>query len=226
MLDKEGPGGKPYQYEYDASKEYSGEEGYGHFRKVGPAQPNALSLGLIGSLTPLVDPTTGEFRGLMNTKTGEMKGLTPSQAAVVGPGGATTLPGARLQNTKAQQFNTQYVNPANQIETNYQKAQAAMDAYTNNPQTGAAGMVMLSQHIATTLGGVKGVSTGETMIHEHENALGLEQRIARMSDYFATGQPLSADQMNEFNHIIKETRDITWNVAAKEAAERIKALAK
>jgi hypothetical protein len=214
MLDK--PGGKPFEYQYDPKGNYSGDQGYGQWKKVGPAQPNAMSLGLAGTLTPLLGPN-GEIMGTMNNKTGA---IAPVSSNPLTPGGATTSAGARLGNTERNQFNTQYIKPATDIETNYQKAQAAMTAYNNNPQTGAAGMIELSQHIATTLGGVKGVSTGENMIHEHENAIGLSDKIDRYLDYLKTGQPLSANQMRDFNQLITETRDITWTVAAKEAARR------
>jgi hypothetical protein len=214
MLDK--PGGKPFEFQYDPKGNYSGEQGYGQWKKVGPAQANATSMGLIGTLTPLLG-SNGEIQGTMNTKTGEIKPV--GQNAVTGEG-ATTSSGARLGNTQRNQFNTQYIKPATDIETNYQKAQAAMTAYNNNPQTGAAGMIELSQHIATTLGGVKGVSVGENMIHEHENAIGLADKVDRYLDYLKTGQPLSANQMRDFNQLITETRDITWTIAAKEAARR------
>jgi hypothetical protein len=213
MLDKEG--GKPYTYQYDPKGNYSGDAGRGQWKKVGPAQANTATLGLVGTMQPLLNPD-GSFSGkTFNNKTGTIGNVDTS-----GLNGASTGTGARLKNTENNQFNTQYIKPATDTETNFQKAQTAMDEYRANPQSGAAGMVELSQHIATTLGGVKGVSVGENMIHEHENAIGLADRASRYIDQLQTGQPLSATQMADFNKLIHETRDIVWKVAAKEGSRR------
>jgi hypothetical protein len=217
----QGPDKKNYEYQYDPQGNYTGDEGYEQWKKIGPAKPDSLSLGLIGTLTPLLGPN-GQIVGTLNTKTGQMQGLTPSQAAVVGPGGTggTTGTGARLANTELNQFNTQVVNPARQIETNFQKATQALDAYNANPQTGAAGMVLFAQHLGTTLGGIKGAAIGEHAQALHANAIGLADRISRWVDKNATGQPLAESQVKEFYDLIKETRQITWQLAARAAQDR------
>jgi hypothetical protein len=210
---------KDYEYQYDNS----GEQGPEHWKKVGPARPNALSLGLVGTYQPKLD-TNGNLTGFYNTKdpskTLDAEGK-PVVAGAAGPGG-TTSAGARMGASQRQDFQHHYIDPANQVEISTDKANSAMDAYNKNPKTGAAGMLELSSHIATTLGSVKGVSTGENMIHEHENAISLLDRIGRFGDYLTSGQPLSAQQMHDFNQLINETRAITWQVAAKEGARRQK----
>lgn len=219
MLDK--PGGKPFQYQYDPKGNYAGDQGYGQWKKVGPAQANAAAMGLVGSLQPIIDPNTNKWLGTFNTKTGERKALTPAAGGENSAlnAGATPMV-ARLGNTERNQFNTQYIKPATDLEQQYQKAQAAVQSYNNNPQTGAAGMVLLASHLGTTLGSVKGATTGEHMVSEHQNAIGLGDRLQRYIDYLQTGQPLSPGQVQEFNNLITETRDISWKVAAKEAARR------
>ena len=203
--------GKTYTYQFDPNEK--GE--HGPWKKIGVAPPNTASLGLIGTLTPLLGPD-GEIKGTFNTKTGKMNAIDADAV----PAGATTGTGARLSSTQQNQFATGYIKPATDLEQQYQKAQAAVDAYNHDPKTGAAGMVLLASHLGTTLGSVKGATTGEHMVSEHQNAIGLADRAQRYLDYVATGQPLSADQVKDFNHLITETRNISWNVAAKEAARR------
>lgn len=213
MLDKEG--GKPYVYEYDPQGNYTGDAGYNHWKKVGPGKPEA-SMGMIGSWVPLIKPD-GSISQLFNSKTTELKDMPTGTADK--PMG-TTAGGARLRNTELNQFNSKFVNNATDIETNFKKAQAAVDAYNANPKTGAAGMVLLAQHLGTTFGSVKGASTGEHMISEHQNAIGLADKLDRWLNQASTGQPLSKTQIGEFMHMVAETRQITWQVAAKEASRR------
>jgi len=211
--------GKPFEYQFDKAGNFSGDAGYGNWKKVGPAKADALSLGLVGSIQPLLGPN-GQIVGTLNSKTGKMSGLTPEQAATVGDTGGTTGSGARLANTEKNQFNTQVVNPARQIETQFQKATAALNAYNANPQTGAAGMVLFAQHLGTTLGGIKGAAIGEHAQELHSNAIGIADRISRWIDKNATGQPISESQARDFYHMIQETREITWRLAARAAADR------
>lgn len=217
-----GPDKKPYEYQFDEKGNYADpNQGYGQWKKVGPAKPEANG-GLIGSLTPLLGPN-GQLMGTMNTKTGEIKPIG-NNALTSGEGGvapaATTGTGARLSHTEANQFTTQVVNPARDIETNYQKATSAVDAYNKNPQTGAAGMVLFAQHLGTTLGGIKGAAIGEHSQELHADAIGLSDRLSRWVDQNLTGQPLSQSQVRDFYHMIKETRDITWKLATSEAERR------
>jgi len=216
MLDEHG---KPNEYQFDRGGNLSGEAGYGNWKKIGPAKPDALSLGLVGSIQPLLGPN-GQIVGTLNSKTGKMAGLTPEQAATVGGTGGTTGSGARLANTERNQFATQVVNPARQVESQFQKATAALKAYNANPQTGAAGMVLFAQHLGTTLGGIKGAAIGEQSQALHANAIGLADRISRWIDKNATGQPISESQSRDFYHMIQETREITWRLAARAASDR------
>jgi hypothetical protein len=213
MLDKEG--GKPYLYQHDPKGNYSGDEGTGQWKKIGPAQPNATTLGIVGTMQPLLN-SDGSFSGkVFNNKTGKTQEVDTSNL-----GGATTSSGARLANTQRNQFNTQVVNPANQTEVQYQRATSAVDAYNNDPKTGAAGMVLLAQHLGTTLGGIKGAAIGEHSQEMHANAIGLEDRLSRFMDHIATGQPLSASQVKDFYSLISETRGLQWDMVLRQGIRR------
>jgi hypothetical protein len=217
MLDKEG--GKPYTYQYDPEKTYAGDEGHDHWKKIGPAKPDALSLGLIGTMQPLLG-TNGEIVGTLNSKTGKMSGLTPEQQGAISGTGGTTSSGARLANTQRNQFNTQYINPSNATEVQYQRATEAVDQYNSNPKTGAAAMVLFAQHLGTTLGGIKGAAIGEHSQQLHANAIGLEDRLNRFVDYLKTGQPLSASQVKDFYSLVSETRGLQWDQTLREGIRR------
>lgn len=213
MLDKEG--GKPYLYQHDPKGNYSGEQGTGQWKKIGPAQPNATTLGIVGTMTPLLNPD-GSFSGhTFNNKTGKVGEVDTSHLD-----GATTSAGARLKNTEANQFNTQYVKPATDIEQNFQKFMGARKEYDANPQTGAASMAALAQHLGSTFGSIKGAQMGEHMVQEHKEALGLLDRIGRYADQMASGQQLSKSQWDDFQKLITNTRDIQWETTAREAARR------
>lgn len=216
MLDK--PGGKPYEYQFDPKGNYSGDQGYGQWKKVGPAQPNAAAIGMVGTMQPLLDQN-GQVTGFYNSKNPKQN-MTAEQAGLDNAGGGTTSSGARLGNTERNQFATQYVKPATDIEQNFQKFMGARHEYDNNPATGAASMAALAQHLGSTFGSIKGAQMGEHMIQEHKEAIGLFDRLGRYADQLQSGQQLSKSQWDDFQKLITNTRDIQWETTAREAARR------
>jgi hypothetical protein len=142
------------------------------------------------------------------------------------PGGSAATDGAlppqaaRAEIMRTNQFNTQYIKPATDIEQNFGKFQEAFKEYENNPQTGAASMVALAQHLGSTFGSVKGAQMGEHMISEHKDAIGLFDRLDRFADQIKTGQQLSKKQWHDFNELLTKTREIQWDTTAKEAERR------
>lgn len=215
MLDA--PGGKPYLYQYVQGGKFAGNEGNGEFKKIGPAQPNAATIGMVGTMQPLLGQN-GEITGFYNSKD-PRKNITAEQAGL-GGGEGTTSSGARLGNTERNQFNTAYVKPATDIEQNFQKFMGARKEYDNNPATGAASMAALAQHLGSTFGSIRGAQMGENMIHEHKEAIGLFDRLGRYADQLQSGQQLSKSQWDDFQKLITNTRDIQWETTAREAARR------
>jgi hypothetical protein len=216
-----GPDKKPYEYQFDPKGNYSDpNQGYGQWKKIGPAKPEANG-GMIGTLTPLLGPN-GQLMGTMNTKTGEIKPITnnPLTSGEGGAPGATTSSGSRLSNTERNQFATQYIKPATDIEQNYQKFLGARREYDANPATGAASMAATAQHLGSTFGSIKGAQMGEHMIQEHVDAIGLFDRLGRYADQLQSGQQLSKSQWDDFQKLITNTRDIQWETTAREAARR------
>lgn len=166
-----------------------------------------------GSWMPLYDEH-GKVTGAWNAKTGQHR----TAGAEDLPG--TTGQGVRISAVAQNRFNTGYMKPATDIEQNYKKFQQAAADYAKDPKTGAATMVALAQHLGSTFGSVKGAQMGEHMIAEHKNAIGLLDRAQRYVDSIVSGQQLSADQMKDFGELIGSTRNISWEITAREAARR------
>jgi len=172
-----------------------------------------------GSFQPLYDPN-GQVVGYVNSKHPTVQTDASGNRIEPGSTGGNTGQGTRMEQMNQNRFNTQYVNPANQAEQQYQRATEAVDAYNNNPKTGAAAMVLFAQHLGTTLGGIKGAAIGEGAQKMHQDAIGLEDRAQRFMDYLKTGQPLSQNQVHDFYSLIQNTRQLQWETTVREAARR------
>jgi hypothetical protein len=120
-------------------------------------------------------------------------------------------------NEALKSFNKDYEKPANDVETGYQKFQDAYRDYKAGAATGAASMVALSQHLATTFGSVKGARLNKDLIQEHKDAIGWLDRIERYGDMVGSGQQLSESQWQDFGRLIGNTRKLAWETATKEA---------
>lgn len=187
-------------------------DAYKQRKALGP-QAAAAAGAQNATLTPLINPTTGEMMGTFNTKTGEM---TPIKKPMTG---ATTAAGAGVGNKQAETFNKDYVNPAESIERSYQMFEDAYKAIqSGDAKTGAEDMLLLSQHLGTTFGQVKGSRMNKDLIEEHKDAIGIQDKIERYGNNIASGQMLSPDQRKEFGDLISNMRNLTWRIATKEAA--------
>jgi hypothetical protein len=97
----------------------------------------------------------------------------------------------------------------------FQEAYKAIQS--GDAKTGAEDMLLLSQHLATTFGQVKGSRMNRDLIQEHKDAIGLQDRIERFGNNLASGAQLSPDQRKEFGQLISNMRNMTWQIASKEA---------
>lgn len=173
-----------------------------------------------GSLQAWVNPNdpTAAPR-LFDTKAGTFSAV-PGDKAPNGPQGTVAPLVERAMVIQKNQFQQQYQKPATDIDQNYQKFQEAYKQYQNNPETGAASMVALAQHLGSTFGSVKGSTMGENMIAEHKDAIGLFDSIGRYMDSLSSGQQLTPGQWKEFGSLISKTREIQWETTAHEAARQ------
>ncbi len=203
--------GKPHEVVYDVTPN-SPNMG----KRLADLGETMVPAAAAGTLTPLINPETGAITGTFNNKSGATSQLAPGTA----PPGATTSAAARLENTKANQFNTQFIKPSTDIEQNYQKFLGARKEYDAGAPTGAASMAALAQHLGSTFGSVHGAQMGEHMIQEHKDAIGFLDSIGRYTDKLISGQQLSKEQWDDFQKLITNTREIQWDTAAKEGARR------
>lgn len=160
------------------------------------------------------DPNDVQFFQ-QDSKTG---GISPVSGV---PSGLVTPQIAGQDQHRTDAFNKDWETPAQQIERSYQLFAEAKRAFdSGDAKTGAASMLALSQHLGTTFGQIKGSRMNKDLIKEHQDAIGISDKIERYYNQLATGQQLSANQMKEFGDLIGNMRNLTFQITAFEAARR------
>lgn len=120
-------------------------------------------------------------------------------------------------------FTSKTVNPAMAIEKSYQMSDGAYREYmTARAQgkelsTGAASMVMLSNHLNTTFGQVKGARITKDMIHEHLGARSISDEALVAIQRLSNGDALSPDQWKSYHDLISQSRNETWKLVSDQA---------
>lgn len=134
--------------------------------------------------------------------------------------------GPRVQNASKgalAELNKNYVKPANDVEKSYQMANNAYNDFKaaaakgEHLDTGAESMVMLSTHLATTFGNVKGARITKDMIEHHLGARGISDAAEAAINKLRDGDVLSTAQWEAFHKLISQSRGLSWATAAKEA---------
>lgn len=119
--------------------------------------------------------------------------------------------------------NKAFVDPADQTEGSYQLANNVYNQYKSLQKkgkdfpTGAQSMLMLSQHLATTFGNVKGARVTKDMIQEHLGARSVSDSGLAALQRITNGDRLSPGQWDAFHDLISESRREKWTMAVKEA---------
>lgn len=72
---------------------------------------------------------------------------------------------------------------------------------------GADDMVLLSNHIAMTMGSVKGARTGRDLIEAHKDAISADQKLSRAVNSVMNGGQLTPEQREEFVNLAKRRVD-------------------
>ncbi len=116
-----------------------------------------------------------------------------------------------------------YVQPAEAVEKSYQMMNNAYNEYlaakkagTELP-TGAQSMVALSTHLSTTFGNVKGARITKDMIEHHLGARGVSDGAQVAVQRLTNGDVLSPAQWDAFHDLIKQSRNLSWQTATKQA---------
>lgn len=97
-----------------------------------------------------------------------------------------------------------------QTYTDYQKAGGRLP-------TGAQSMMMLSQHLTTTFGNVKGARVTKDMIHEHLGARSVSDDALVAIQKLTTGDVLSPGQWTAFMSLVGESRADAYKAAIDNA---------
>jgi hypothetical protein len=78
-------------------------------------------------------------------------------------------------------------------------------------------MLLLSQHLGTTFGNVKGSRITKDMIQEHLGARGLTDDAVVAIQRLTNGDQLSSAQWSAFSNLIAQSRNATWSNAVSSA---------
>jgi hypothetical protein len=120
-------------------------------------------------------------------------------------------------------YNKIVVPVAQQTETSYRLAAHAHDEYYaarakgQKLASGAPAMQMLSQHIATTFGSVKGARITKDMISKHLGARSVSDDLEVAVNHIVNGEELSKNQWDAFGDLISERRNESWNAVLDSA---------
>jgi hypothetical protein len=151
-----------------------------------------------------------QSRALINTQTADPFGNT------------STLPAKELLK-RQDSFQKDTVNKAYDTEKAYQMSQQAYSEYLAAQKqgkelpTGAQSMLLLSQHLGTTFGNVKGSRITKDMIQEHLGARGLTDDAVVAIQRLTNGDQLSSAQWSAFSNLIAQSRNATWSNAVSSA---------
>jgi hypothetical protein len=119
-----------------------------------------------------------------------------------------------------------YVQPAEAVEKSYQmmdqayKDYEAAKAQGKELPTGAQSMLALSTHLSTTFGNVKGARITKDMIQEHLGARSVSDTATVAIQKLTNGDTLSPAQWTAFHDLVKQSRDLSWQTAVKEAERK------
>jgi len=124
---------------------------------------------------------------------------------------------------RSDSFQKDVVNKAYDTEKAYQMSQQALSEYQDAAKqgktlpTGAQSMLLLSQHLGTTFGNVKGSRITKDMIQEHLGARGISDDAQTAIQRVVNGDQLSPAQWKAFTDLISQSRSATWNNAVSNA---------
>jgi len=137
-------------------------------------------------------------------------------------GNTSTLPQKEVLK-RQDAFQKDVVNKAYDTEKAFQMSQQAFTEYQNALKqgktlpTGAQSMLLLSQHLGTTFGNVKGSRITKDMIAEHLGARGVSDAAHVAVQRLVNGDQLSSAQWAAFTDLISQSRNATWENAVSNA---------
>lgn len=223
-----GPNGEPMEYNANA----------GTYR---------IAPGSEGASVVSTDKTTGGVKGELQQQIqqaynkgdaatvtrlqNELRAIDPQAADRL----AITIRGQNLSEDRSERTATRqdirdhdkaYVQPAEGVEKSYEMMDQAYNEYEaarkqgKQLPTGAQSMLALSTHLSTTFGNVKGARVTRDMIAHHLGARSVSDDALVAVQKITNGDVLSPAQWTAFHDLIKQSRNLSWSTAVKEAARK------
>lgn len=128
---------------------------------------------------------------------------------------------AQEGNKRFDSFNEKTLQPLQtSTEKSWQMAESAYDEYKaadGKLPTGAQSMLLLSQHLSTTFGNVKGSRVTRDMIQEHLHARGVSDSALVAVQKLTNGDQLSPGQWKAFTGLISQSRQFGYEAAIDQA---------
>jgi hypothetical protein len=144
---------------------------------------------------------------------------------------AELAPQALAQKNQANQatlnmIENKYVQPAREAEKSWQLADQTYNEYQQlhakgkDFPTGAESMLMLSRHLQTTFGNVKGARITKDMIAEHFGARSVSDDVVTAVQKLYNGDRLAPSQWKAFHSLIGQSRNAAWQEVADAGQSR------
>jgi hypothetical protein len=133
---------------------------------------------------------------------------------------------SQANNATLNMLDNKYVSPAREIEKSWQLADNTYKEYQQlraqgkDFPTGAESMLMMSRHLQSTFGQVKGSRVTKDMIAEHFGARSVSDDVLAAVQHLTDGDRLSPNQWTAFHKLIGESRNASWQEVADAAQSR------
>jgi len=132
----------------------------------------------------------------------------------------------QANNATLNMLENKYVSPARETEKSWQLADKTYQDYQalrkqgKDFPTGAESMLMMSRHLQSTFGQVKGSRVTKDMIAEHFGARSVSDDARAAISHIIDGGRLSPNQWTAFHKLIGESRNASWQEVADAAQAR------
>jgi hypothetical protein len=170
--------------------------------------------------------TTAEATAIqteLNNAVGKQQGAQHISISLQGMQNTNNRAEATANRQEVRLHDKAYVQPAESVEKSYQMMDHAYNEFKDakakgqDLPTGAQSMLALSTHLATTFGNVKGARVTKDMIAEHLGARSIGDDALVAVQKLTNGDRLSPAQWDAFHDLIKQSRNLSWQTAVKEA---------
>jgi len=164
---------------------------------------------------------TNARTALVNAQTKKVNQDIENASGVDGAGLLTGGPSNKQDRSAALKAVNSALTLANQSTASRRKADTILaEANKNGYIDGPEANTLLSLHLGTTFGGVKGMRLGEFIVKMHEQGRSLPEDIEAGFNSVIHGGNLSAKQVQAFYGLMKETENENWQTVLDSAKQQ------